>query len=361
MKRLGLLLLSIRKRTLSQLTASNIIYEDNHIIILNKPSHVLSQGDYSNDVNVVDWLKGYLARKYDKKGNVYVGLIHRLDKGASGLIITTKTSKAASRLHDDMMNKRITKKYICIVHGNLVGSGRCVDLLQKTDRSMKVYHSPSLSRFSYSSTGIPSKSSSRIVGTASNGDDGDGDTDTGIKLVEAKLTFKSIFNFSTDYHHHHQDYQTINPSIISRLSWHVTQDGSTLGSIATCDVSGGADRRDYSVVEVLLDTGRKHQIRTQLSHLGHPIYGDSKYGGRYRTLEEGSECGTSYSSSSSSMGIALHAYSLAFTHPVSKTALIFKSEIPNNWRRHFHQDIINKIYIHMNNLPVVHSTPDPFI
>ena len=92
-----------------------------------------------------------MARKYDKKGNVYVGLIHRLDKEASGLLITTKTSKAASRLHDDMISKRVNKQYLCIVHGHLVGSGRCIDLLQKTDYAMKVYHPPSLSsRYSYS-------------------------------------------------------------------------------------------------------------------------------------------------------------------------------------------------------------------
>jgi 23S rRNA pseudouridine1911/1915/1917 synthase len=127
-----LMLLMIRRRSFSHLSVSDIIFEDNHLIVMNKPSHVLSQGDYSNDVNVVDWLKGYLARKYDKKGNVYVGLIHRLDKGASGLLITTKTSKAASRLHDDMISKRVNKKYLCIVHGHLVGTGRCLDLLQKT-------------------------------------------------------------------------------------------------------------------------------------------------------------------------------------------------------------------------------------
>jgi 23S rRNA pseudouridine1911/1915/1917 synthase len=113
-------------------------------------------------------------------------------------------------------------------------------------------------------------------------------------------------------------------------------------------------KSDYSVVEVVLDTGRKHQIRTQLSHLGYPIYGDIKYGGRYH-IHQGSENDTSSSSSasissssSSSMGIALHAYSLAFTHPVTKVALMFQSKIPNNWKRHFHPDIVNKIdmYIH---------------
>ena len=135
---------------------------------------------------------------------------------------------------------------------------------------------------------------------------------------------------------------------------------SNVGTIATT----GTDcmiKSDYSVVEVVLDTGRKHQIRTQLSHLGHPIYGDTKYGGRYH-IHQGRENDTSsssssssissssasISSSSSSMGIALHAYSLAFTHPVTKVALMFQSKIPNNWRRHFHPDIVNKIdmYIH---------------
>ena len=117
-------------------------------------------------------------------------------------------------------------------------------------------------------------------------------------------------------------------------------------------------KTDYSVVEVVLDTGRKHQIRTQLSHLGHSIYGDIKYGGRYH-IHQGRENDTSSSSSSPSissssssssslMGIELYAYSLAFTHPVTKVALMFQSKIPNNWRRHFHRDIVNKIdmYVH---------------
>jgi 23S rRNA pseudouridine1911/1915/1917 synthase len=99
------------------------------IITANTPSHVLFKGDHSNDVNVVDLLKGYLARKYDKKPMV------SSIKGASRLLITTKTSKAASRLHDDMISKRVNKKYLSIVHGHLVSTGRCVDLLQKTDHA----------------------------------------------------------------------------------------------------------------------------------------------------------------------------------------------------------------------------------
>ena len=346
-----MMLLLIRKRSFSHLTVSNIIYEDNHVIIMNKPSHVLSQGDYSNDINIVDWLKGYLARKYDKKGNVYVGLIHRLDKGASGLLITTKTSKAASRLHDDMIGKRVNKKYLCIVHGHLFGSGKCVDLLQKTDHAMKVYQSPSSlsSRYSYTSTA-----------TTTSIDEDQDTTDKGIKLVEAKLTYKSLLNFSIDHHHRNEKDHHYHHAIES----HRTGEESTVGPMATATAgTEGKIKSDYSVVEVVLDTGRKHQIRTQLSHLGHPIYGDIKYGGRYhihqgREMDSSSSSSSSSSSpsssppssssSSSSMGIALHAYSLAFTHPVTKVALMFLSEIPNNWKLHFHPDIVNKIDIHIH-------------
>jgi len=289
-------------------------------------------------------LKGYLARKYDKKGNVYVGLIHRLDKGASGLLITTKTSKAASRLHDDMISKRVKKKYLCIVHGHLVGTGSCIDLLQKTDHAMKVYYPPPLSNRSSYITDIPNAFNSAASTTSI--DEDKEHTDIGIKLVEAKLTYKAILNFSIDHHHNENEYyhHIIESHRRTSASLHTGVD-SNVGTIATTGTDNMI-KTYYSVVEVVLDTGRKHQIRTQLSHLGHPIYGDIRYGGRYH-IHQGRENDTS-SSSSSSMGIALHAYSLAFTHPVTKVALMFQSKIPNNWRRHFHPDIVNKIdmYIH---------------
>jgi 23S rRNA pseudouridine1911/1915/1917 synthase len=91
-----------------------IIYEDNHLLILNKPFCMPSQGDDTGDLNAFDWAQNYLRTTYKKEGNVYTGLLHRLDRPTGGILMLAKTSKAAARLSEDFQKNRIQKTYHAI-------------------------------------------------------------------------------------------------------------------------------------------------------------------------------------------------------------------------------------------------------
>ena len=88
----------------------NILYEDNHLIVVEKPFNVLSQADDTKDIDMLTIVKNYLKEKYNKPGNVYLGLVHRLDRPTGGIMVFAKTSKAASRLSKDIRENKFTKK-----------------------------------------------------------------------------------------------------------------------------------------------------------------------------------------------------------------------------------------------------------
>jgi 23S rRNA pseudouridine1911/1915/1917 synthase len=94
----------------------HILYEDNHIIVLIKPAGLLSQSDSTGDPNLVDEMKKYLKVKYNKPGNVYVGLMQRLDRPVEGILVLAKTSKAQIRLQEQISNRKFEKKYLMISH-----------------------------------------------------------------------------------------------------------------------------------------------------------------------------------------------------------------------------------------------------
>lgn len=94
-----------------------VVYEDNHIIVVIKPQNIPSQGDSSNDMDMLNIVKKYIKEKYNKPGNVYVGLVHRLDRPTGGLMVFAKTSKAASRLSESIKNDEFTKKYLAVLVG----------------------------------------------------------------------------------------------------------------------------------------------------------------------------------------------------------------------------------------------------
>lgn len=96
-----------------------ILYEDNHIIVVEKPPNIPSQGDKTEDEDMLTIIKKYLKEKYQKPGNVYLGLIHRLDRPVGGVMIFAKTSKAAARLSEQVRNKTFQKEYLVIVDGKL--------------------------------------------------------------------------------------------------------------------------------------------------------------------------------------------------------------------------------------------------
>lgn len=95
----------------------NILYEDNHLIVVIKPINILSQSDSTNDPDMLTILKDYIKKKYNKPGNVYLGLVHRLDRPTSGIMVFARTSKSAARLAEQIKNKEFKKSYLAVVHG----------------------------------------------------------------------------------------------------------------------------------------------------------------------------------------------------------------------------------------------------
>ena len=97
----------------------NVIYEDNHIIVVEKIVNVPSQSDKTGDVDMLTLVKQYIKEKYNKPGNVYVGLVHRLDRPVGGVMVFAKTSKAASRLSNQVREKTMKKQYLAVVDGKI--------------------------------------------------------------------------------------------------------------------------------------------------------------------------------------------------------------------------------------------------
>ena len=178
----------------------NILYEDNHIIAVYKPSGVLAQGDETGEESLLDLVKKYIKEKRKKPGNVFLGLIHRLDRPVSGIIIFAKTSKGASRLSEQFRNHEVEKTYHAVVSGKMDRKkGVIFSHLMKDEDKNKVFVRQSASR----------------------------DTKE------------------------------------SELSYEVVESNNK-----------------FSLLKVKPLTGRSHQIRAQLSSVGHPIVGDIKYGAK---------------------------------------------------------------------------------
>lgn len=211
-----------------------VLYEDNHVIVAIKPAGVLSQGDGSNSPDMLTILKAYIKEKYNKPGEVYLGLVHRLDRPVSGVMVFARTSKAASRLSEQIRTNKVEKIYRCVVCGLLEGSGRLENYLNKDE--------------------------TRNMVTVSD--------------VE-KPGFKYCF----------LDYKAID-----------SKDGLTLA-------------------EVKLGTGRPHQIRAQMSHSGHPLLGDQKYGQKDKNCKD----------------VALQAFRLSFEHPVKREIITFEAPCPDEY------------------------------
>lgn len=200
-----------------------VLYEDNHIIVVLKPQNVPSQADETKDMDMLTAIKQYIKEKNNKPGNVYVGLVHRLDRPTGGVMVFAKTSKAADRLSEQIKTGEFEKEYLCVTC-NVPDkkSDVLVNYLQKDEKNNIV----------------------SVVPMSSSG---------------AK---KAI------------------------LSYEVKE-----------TVSG------YALCKVILGTGRSHQIRVQMAHIGCPLYGDQKYGGKKETF---------------SHSLALWAVRLTFIHPVTK-------------------------------------------
>lgn len=211
-----------------------VIYEDNHIIIVNKLPGEIVQGDKTGDKPLCDIVKEWIKEKYAKPGNVFCGVVHRLDRPVAGLVVFAKTSKALSRLNE-MFRKGLVKKTYWAVTRNLppAAEDHLVHYITTVERTNKSYASASIKK--------------------------------GAK--EGALTYRHI---------------------------------------------ASSDR--YHLLEIDLETGRKHQIRVQLSAIGCPVRGDLKYGDK-RSNPDGS--------------ISLMARRIRFTHPVSGKDIDITAPVPD--------------------------------
>ncbi len=120
----------------------NVLYEDNHLIVIEKPIDVLSQKDDTNDFDINEIVKEYLKKKYQKPGNVYLGLVHRLDRRVGGVLVLAKTSKAAARLSEDIRNNKFFKEYICKCNGIITKDGSININIKKDEKNKKAIVDP---------------------------------------------------------------------------------------------------------------------------------------------------------------------------------------------------------------------------
>lgn len=120
---------------MEKLPKIKILYEDNHLLVVVKPINIPVQKDSSNDIDLLTMLKDYLRQKYNKQGNVYLGLVQRLDRPVGGVMVFAKTSKAASRLSEQIRKCEIKKEYLAVVLGNLKIEDTLIDYLIKNNKT----------------------------------------------------------------------------------------------------------------------------------------------------------------------------------------------------------------------------------
>lgn len=215
-----------------------ILYEDNHLLVVDKPAGLATMGLPEGEETLLTWAKEYIKQKYNKPGNAYLGVVSRLDFPVSGLIVFARTSKAAARLNEQFRNHTVRKIYRAVVEGTPLPEETCSDWVCEDPRHRKMW----------------------ITRTPGNVPD----------AKQAVLHYTRLARF---------------------------------GQLA--------------LLEIELETGRKHQIRLQLSSRGYPVFGDFKYGSR--APFEGA--------------IALHAYRLCFQHPVTGASLNLSAPYPPSWKR----------------------------
>jgi 23S rRNA pseudouridine1911/1915/1917 synthase len=215
-----------------------ILYEDNHLLVVDKPAQLATMGVSGDAESLVGILKQYLRKKYDKPGNVYLGVVSRLDSLVTGVIVIARTSKAADRLNRQFHSRSCSKTYLAIIPQveKFPESGRLEHYLRKNEAIQ------------------------RMVVVKGN------ESQPGAQVASLR-------------------FQTLGQS-----------DGKRL-------------------VQIELETGRKHQIRVQFSAMGCPIVGDRKYGSIIKFP----------------VGIALHSRRLQIQHPTTKAPLLFEAPPPQYW------------------------------
>jgi 23S rRNA pseudouridine1911/1915/1917 synthase len=217
----------------------DILYEDNHCLAIAKQAGVASAHFQGQDETLDRLVKAYLKTKHQKPGNVFLGVVHRLDKPVSGVLLFARTSKAAARLSEQFREGTVEKTYWAVVEGKIAkDAGTLEDWLRKDEARKRV----------------------DVVEP----------NDPGAK--------QALLHFQRRGEH-------------GELTW----------------------------LEVRPQTGRTHQLRVQLAHHGHPIFGDAKYG--------------SFHTFGSAIG--LHARSLTFLHPIRYEPITLTAEVPRTWKGKF--------------------------
>jgi 23S rRNA pseudouridine1911/1915/1917 synthase len=217
----------------------DILYEDNHCLAVVKPAGCLSTHFQGDEETLDRAVKQYLKEKHRKPGNVFLGIVHRLDRPVSGVLLFARTSKAAARLAEQFREGTVEKVYWAVVEGEVARSaGTLEDWLKK---------GPATGR---------------------------------VEVVEPRTAGarQALLHFQRR-----------------------------------------GQRDGLTWLEIRPQTGRTHQLRVQLSHHGHPIFGDARYGSVHTFAD----------------GIALHARSLTFLHPVRYEPITLTADVPRPWRRRF--------------------------
>ena len=213
----------------------DIVYEDNHLIIVNKSSGELSQSDHTGDSSLVDKVKNYIKTKYKKPGNVYLGLVNRLDRPTSGLIIFSKTSKSHARMNKLLKERKIKKIYHAVTEKSPnPKKGTLINFLKKNQIKNKSF----------------------------------------IVNENEPKSKKAILHYT----------------LIKKL-------------------------KKFFLIEIILETGRHHQIRSQLANIGCVIKGDVKYGAKRANKDK---------------SICLHAKKIEFIHPITKAKISTDANPPKS-------------------------------
>jgi len=225
----------VAEKTISTKDNLNVLYEDNHLIIVNKRAGDIVQGDKTGDIPLSEIVKEYLKEKYHKPGNVYLGVVHRLDRPTTGLVVFSKTSKALPRLNKLFANKEAKKTYWALVkNAPPKPQDTLIHWLKKNQKNNK-----------------SSAFTKELAGSK-----------------KAILHYKTLKKLDT-----------------------------------------------YYLLEIELETGRHHQIRSQLASIGCPVKGDLKYG---------------FDRSNPDGSISLHARQLEFEHPVKNEVMTIVAPLPED-------------------------------
>lgn len=208
---------NLKRLTCNLIPMLDILYCDNHLLFINKPAGMLSQADSTGDADALSLAKAWIKKEFDKPGAVFLGLVHRLDRPASGVMVFARTSKAARRLVQQFKERTVEKRYLALAHSRCESKGVLENFLRKEKGRVKIVERDHAG------------------------------------AQHARLRFNCI-----------------------------------------------AFRKNTSLVEIALETGRKHQIRAQFAASGHPLLGDFRYGSQMPF---------------DGKNLALHSYHLSLTHP----------------------------------------------